>query len=127
MNKLILTLVLILTAVSAAFAGGGNEKRHKMMKEVKEFKMKFLAQEMELTDDQRDRFFSLYDAMMAEKHTAFKKVHEMEKKLKTNKDATEADYEAVARAITKSRAEDAEIDRKYDAEFSKFLSQKQIF
>lgn len=102
-------------------------KRYEMAREVQEFKLKFLAQEMELRDDQQKRFFDLYNAMSEEKFKVFTEVRRLESQLKNNPNATEAEYAAVSDAITKAKARDAEIEKKYDDQFSTFLTKKQIF
>lgn len=102
-------------------------KRCEMAREVQEFKLKFLAQEMELRDDQQKRFFDLYNAMSEEKFKVFTEVRRLESQIKNNPNATEAEYAAVSEAITKAKARDAEIEKKYDDQFSTFLTKKQIF
>ena len=47
--------------------------------------------------------------------------------MKENKNATEQDYEALSEAINTSKIEDAEMEKRYDGQFSKFLTGKQIF
>ena len=89
--------------------------------------MKYLAQEMDLRDDQQQKFFDLYNEMSAKRFAAMREARRLEKKVKKNKDATEDDYKTVTEAINKAKAEDASIEKEYDAKFSVFLSQKQIF
>lgn len=98
-----------------------------MNKEVREFKLKFLAQEMELKEDQQKTFFDLYNQMMEEKFKIFSEVRKLESQVDSKKDATEADYQAVSNAITKAKSRDAEIEQRYDKKFSTFLTQKQLF
>lgn len=103
------------------------KSREQVFREIQEFKKKYLAQEMELTEDQQRPFSDLYDEMCVKKKDLMKTVKEAERKVKKNKDATEEDYQAVTEAWNFVRTRDAEIVEEYDAKFSKFLSQKQIF
>lgn len=128
MKKLILFLTLTLVTLGA-MAGPTPPQRpnSEQVRELKEFKMKYLAQEMELKEEQKERFASLYDKMMTEKRRLFSKVHEMERKIRANKNASDEDYAQLSTAMNEARAKELEIDRRYDAEFAKFLTKKQMY
>ena len=116
------------TSLSMAHLHGKDEKdREKMFEQVQEFKMKYLAQEMNLQGDQKKEFFKVYGEMDKEKRECFKKAIDMERKVKADKGATEADYQKVREAVTQAKAKSAEIDQKYDEKFAEFLSEKQIY
>lgn len=130
MRKLIIMLILALSGIALpAMAQRDNKcaRNDKMWSEMQEFKMKFLAQEMDLREDQQKRFFELYGQMSAEKRRLFQETKALEKKLKADKNATDAEYAAVSRALTSAKEKDAEIEKRYDEKFSTFLSAKQIF
>lgn len=110
-----------------AFVAFGQKQKPNMGKEILEFKLKYLAQEMELNPDQQQRFFELYTQMNDEKQKLFRDVKATERKVKNDKDATDADYENFSQTVTNARVRDAEIDRQYDEKFSTFLTKKQIF
>lgn len=127
MRKIYLILILSAMCILPAFSQKhGKSDREAMRKEVMDFKLKFLAQEMELKKDQQKKFFELYTQMSEEKHGIFKETRAMEKRLEKN-GGTDAEYEAMTRSLTKAKEKDAEIDKKYDDKFSEFLSPKQIF
>lgn len=98
-----------------------------MRKEIKEFKLKFLAQEMELKEDQQKKFFEFYNAMMEERHRLMREKFALEKKLQSKENATDAEYREVMTQMSKVRDRELELEKKYDKEFSQFLTQKQIF
>ncbi len=130
MKRFLLTFILILPAIfslCAQNAEKGHKGKHPSAKEVNEFKMKFLAQEMELDADQQQKFIELYTKMSDERFSRFKNVKELEKKVKSDKNASEADYAALSDAIGKSKIDDAEMEKRYDELFSRFLTSKQIF
>lgn len=102
-------------------------KREKMLREVRDFKVKYLAQEMELTDDQKQKFIELYEEISEKKDACYRPAREMERNLKREEDASEADYQQVTEAMNKANAEFAEIEKIYNEKFSEFLSQKQIY
>lgn len=91
-------------------------------KEFREYKMKFLAQEMELKDDNRKRFFELYDELSNERFELRSEMHTINAKIKENK-ATEADYTR----LNKLKEQEGDLEKKYDAKFASFLSSKEIF
>lgn len=119
---------MFLMAMFVAVVPVSAQKKHKngMQKEISEFRIKFVAQEIELRAGQQKQFVELYEKMMAERRAAFEEVRRLDKALREDKNPSEADYKALSDARTKAQAKAAEITARYDALFSKFLSQKQI-
>lgn len=122
-KKILLLLALLLMGGSAMYA----QKKHdpKMFKEVQEYKVKFLAQEMELKEDQKARFAELYNEMSEAKMSNFREMRRLEKSLK--EDSSDAEYKQVSDKILECRMKDAQLEKEYDAKFATFLSQKQIY
>lgn len=121
MKKLYFILVLLVFAAIPAVAhdkGLSPEKR----KEFREYKMKFLAQEMGLKDDARKKFFEVYNQLSDERMDIRREMHAINKKIKENT-ATDVDYAT----LTRLKEQDAEIEKKYDGKFAQFLSGKEIF
>lgn len=122
MKKLYMIIVLaILSAIPMAAQDKGGltpEKR----KEYRDYKMKFLAQEMGLKEDVRKKFFEVYNQLSDERLEVRRNMHSINHKIKDNT-ATDSDYAALNRL----KEQDAEIDKKYDAKFAAFLSSKEIF
>lgn len=123
----ILILCLLVACVPAFARSEKDKKNENMKKELQEFKLKFLAQEMELKEDQQKKFFDLYSQMTEEKIKLYKETKALEQKLSSSTNASEAEYEAVSKAITSAKEKDAEIEKKYDEKFAQFLTPKQIF
>lgn len=112
----------------SAFAQKNKDKsREEMRKELREFKIKFMAQEMDLKEDQQKQFIEVYGKMSDERMQLFEKTKRLEHKIKKEGDASEEEYAKVSKALTEAKEKDTEIEKRYDAEFSKFLSSKQIF
>lgn len=127
-KHLLLILALIMgCSVSAMAQRSGDKKSENMMKELQEFKIKFIAQEIDLKESQKADFVELYSEMNSKRIEVMRDAWKMERELKKNKDASEADYQAVTDAMTKAKAKDAEIEKSYDEKFAKILSQKQIY
>lgn len=128
MKKLLLTLCLLAGCFALMPAQGrhGN-KPDKMFEEIQEFKMKYLAQEMELKDSQKDRFFTLYDEMNEKRLDIMKPAWKLKRKLKKDPSATEQQYQEAADAINQAKERCASVEKEYEVKFSDFLTQKQIF
>ncbi|MCH5230555.1 MAG: hypothetical protein J1F43_02020 [Muribaculaceae bacterium] len=128
MRKLFLIVTLILTGLGVSLAQDKNPgKREKMFREVQEFKMKYLAQEMDLSELQKKRFFELYEEMSEKKKEIFQEAINMDKALKHKKDASEADYQKVTEAYSKAQTEWSELEKQYNEQFAEFLTPKQIY
>ncbi|MDE6297623.1 MAG: hypothetical protein K2L89_07220, partial [Muribaculaceae bacterium] len=91
-------------------------------KEFREYKMKFLAQEMGLKDETSKKFFEVYNQLSDERFDIRREMHIINKKIKSNS-AGDADYATLNRL----KEQDADIEKKYDAKFSTFLTSKEIF
>ena len=121
------TLLMILMLTLVSFAGmaqskGGSDKSARA-KEFLEFKIKYLSDEMGLTGEERQKFVNLYTQYGNEKRVLWKKAHDLEKKIKEKKNATEAEYEE----WSKAKAKIDELEASYDKKFSNFLTSKQIY
>ena len=114
--------------VGVAYAQEENEvKREKMFKEVQEFKMKYIAQEMDLSELQKKKFFELYEEMSESKKECYHEAVVMDRKLKEDKNATDEQYQQVRDAFTEANNRWADIEKQYDEQFSEFLTPKQIY
>jgi len=123
MKRLYILLFLAILAIVPAVAQSrhGNHRDDKR-KELREYKMKYLAQEMELSEDDQKHFFEVYNQLSDERAAVKKQIRGLDRKVR-DKTATEADYDA----LNKAKEKFAEIDKKYDAKFATFLTGKQIF
>ena len=122
----ILLLALIFALPAFSQKSQSREKREDMRREMHEFKMKFIAQEIELQESQQKRFFEVYDRMWAEHGKLFKATRGIEKRLREG-NPSEQEYTEACRAMTEAKEKDAEIEKKYDAIFSEFLTSKQVY
>lgn len=110
-----------------SFAQKQSDDKAARHKEMMEFKLKFLADEMELNDAQRKKFNEVYTQMESERRVYFKKMKAAEKTIKSNKNASEADYERATKEIADARSQMTKIEEKYEAKFASFLSSKQLY
>lgn len=105
-----------------------NHERTEWFRKLKEAKHNYLTKELDLTEAQQDDFFRLYDAKERERHAAERKVRTLEKEVKRKGDsATDEDYNRAIAAQYESNHEMARIESKYEQEFRKVLTKRQLF
>ncbi len=97
------------------------------VREIMEFKMKYLAQEMELTEAEKARFFSTYEAMSREKGELFENMYKAKRRIKKGENLTDKDYEQVSVELQHIKKKLDAVDERFDKEFTKFLTAKQIY
>lgn len=122
-------LILMLTVLFAipTFAQKHHEDREARYKEMMEFKLKTLADELDLNDSQRKQFNEVYMQMETERRAIFKKIKETEKSIASKQDASDAEYEKASREISAYRDQMIQVDKKYEEKFASFLTKKQIY
>lgn len=129
MRKIYTLLVICLLGVGCAFAQskGDNKCNPGLKKELQEFKLKFVAQEINLRDDQRAPFTDAYSRMMEEEDAIFRQIGDANRRLKETAKPTAADYEYVNSVMVDAKAKSAALEKKYDEEFAKFLTPEQRY
>ncbi|MCH5214156.1 MAG: hypothetical protein J1E97_03110 [Muribaculaceae bacterium] len=127
MKKLFLLLIALAFAIpSFAQKSDRNHNRDDRKKEMQEFKINYIADEIDLSGDLKEKFAEIYSQMEQERRAIFKSIKSAEK-ITENANATEEDFEKAAAKISQSRAEMVNLEKKYDEKFATFLSQKQLF
>lgn len=124
---LFLTLALLFAIPSFAQKKHDGKSKEQRRKEMLEFKLQFLASEIDLQQDQKKEFNEVYTQMEQERRGAFKKMKHAEKSIRENPNASEAEYEKASEEIAAAKAEMLRIEQKYDEKLSTFLSKKQMY
>lgn len=106
---------------------GAPKNKPEMKKEIQDFKLRFVAQEIGLRDDQRAAFTEAYSRQMAEEDALFRQVGEANRRLKEIPNPTDADYERVNAVLVETKAKSAALEKKYDEIYAKFLTPQQRF
>lgn len=96
-------------------------------KEMHDFKLRFLAQEMKLREDQQKQFITVYTQMTEEKEANMNQVRRAMVRVKKLDNPTDADYTAAIDEMIRGHEQDLAIEKKYEERFKTFLSPKQIF
>ena len=128
LRKFGLMMLMIFMSAGLLSAQDNNpEKKEKMFREVREFKMKYLAQEMELSEVQKKKFFELYEEMSDSRRKCYHDAVKMDRELKKDPQASEAEYQKVTDAFAQANAEWAVEEKQYNEKLAEFLTQKQIY
>ena len=128
--KKILLLICLLIGTCSAFAQSTNEdpaKVEQRIREVQEYKMKYLAQEMDLSEAQKKKFFEVYEEMLQSKYECYQEAVKLDRKIKHEDGATEQDYHQVTEAFNNANTRWAEQEKIYNEKYAEFLSSKQIY
>lgn len=94
--------------------------------EMRNFKHKMLIRELELTKEQQDKFFDIYDQMDEELLKIGFETREMERKITKDTDATDTECKAAARTMFEQKKREGEVELKYFDRFAAVLTPQQL-
>ncbi len=128
MKKLIFIAMLMMAAAAIPQAyAQGKTSRQQWMSEMRQYKRSYLAKELDLSKEQQNKFFPLYEAMEDECAQLDEDTRQMERRIADAADATDLEYEKAADAMYDTKVKQAEIEKEYAAKFKEVLSAKQYF
>lgn len=104
-----------------------DKDKAKMMEELQQFKIDYLAKEMQLSEKEKAEFVPIYKEYDNERRQAGAEAWKFDMELKKKKEPSEADYKKLADLQQKARERDNEIVKKFDTKFESILSAKQIY
>ena len=136
MNRNIFTLIiaLIILPLASAFAQenadsvSNDGNRRKWLNDVKDYKYQMLEREAQMTPEQAEMFFPLYQEMENKVFMVNLEARQREMQVSDNfDDATDEDFRLAAQALSDVKVLEAEIEKEYYPQFAKILSNKQLF
>lgn len=129
MKKSLLLLIIAIILPVAALAQKEHSKgsRAQWWKEMQEYKHNFIAKEINLSDEQKEKFFPIYAEMEKATFQLNKQTRDLEKKVTDNKSATDIEYEKAAEALFELKAKEGAIEESYLTKFKAILSPQQLF
>lgn len=126
MKKILLLFIALFGMVFLSYASDGpKDSGQDMKKELQEYKIKYLAQEMDLKEDQKEKFVKVYSQFCDERRQIFRSIRSLEKSLNDN--STDEDYKNVTEKINNLKLKNSQVEKEYDGKFAEFLSAKQIY
>lgn len=130
MKKLsILILLFIGTVCLSANAQNPDRNREQWLSEMRELKHDFLARQLRLSADQREKFFDIYDRMDEEMNRVQAEAKAAESRI-YDADASavsDADYDEAINAQLALKEKESEIEKRSYEELKAVLSRKQLF
>lgn len=132
--RYITILMILFTAfvstdiASAQSAEPSAQERKQWFKEMRQVKNEYIAKQLQLTNEQKQKFIPLYDAMDAETARIGQETRQLEKTIcDKGKNASDIEYEKAAEALYELKGKESEIEMKYFQKFKTVLTKKQLF
>ena len=101
--------------------------REERMKEIKAQKSAYLTQKMELTPEEAQRFWPVYDQMEKEQHANRKELMELRRSLKrSGSEITEEQANDLLDRELEMREKDVQVARKYDPQLRKAIGAQKL-
>ncbi len=102
------------------------EDRQKYLVEMRQYKHDFLVKELELSRDQQNTFFPVYDKMDDEMTQVADETRDLEMKVSADEKATDTEIESAARTMFEQKSKEGEIEKAYFEKFKGILSPRQL-
>lgn len=128
--------VLIIIALLASFSLSTNaqprnsrlsgEQLKQGLAEMRAYKHRMLVKELELTNEQEQKFFEIYDKMDEELLKTGRETRELERKTLQNEDATDTECATVARTLFEQKKKESEIELGYYDALAEILTPRQL-
>ena len=132
MNRNIFTLIiaLIILPLASAFAQenadsvSNDGNRRKWLNDVKDYKYQMLEREAQMTPEQAEMFFPLYQEMENKVFMVNLEARQREMQISDNfDDATDEDFKQAAQALSDVKVLEAEIEKEYYPQIQKLIDQ----
>ncbi len=123
-SLLIVSLIATLPAFGATQNSG---EREQWMTEMRQYKRNYFTKELDLSRDQQNKFYPLYEEMEDKVGKINDDARDMEKRVSEMSSPSDLDYEKAAEAMYDAAVRSAQIEREYMDKFQNILSRKQLF
>lgn len=104
-----------------------SSERAQWMSEMRQYKRNYFVKELDLTREQQNKFFPLYEEMEDKTMKIDNEARTMERRISESADATDTEYEKGAEALYDARLQTAQTEKEYMEKFKTILSKKQLF
>lgn len=102
--------------------------RTEWTKEMRRYRSEFIADKLELTAEQREKFLPLYQEMDAKTSKLEHDARAMERDVRQKGTAaSDTEYEKTAEALAELKAKQGAVEKEYFDKFRKILTPKQLF
>lgn len=129
--KRLLFIILTIAAIAPFNTISADNKKKADRKEwfaqMRQYEHEFIADEIDLSKEQKEKFFPIYDAMKDELHKVQRETRQLERSVAKNDNATDVEYESAAKALIELKQKESAIELIYFDKFKEILSAKQLF
>lgn len=124
----IFTLVALICLTSAT-ASAQNRDRKQFRDDIREYKHNYFKQKLDLSREQANSFFDLYDKMDDAITALNDEARTLETRIYGAPDGTITDieYEVATRTLIEVKEKEAAIEKEYYGKFNEILNKKQLF
>lgn len=119
--------LLLFVMLGAALGCSAQNDRNQWMSELRQYKRAYFTKELNLSREQEQKFFQLYEAMEDETRQIDDESRAMEKRVADAEDASDLEYEKATEALYDAKVKQAEVERSYMDKFVPILSRRQLF
>ncbi|MCM1004775.1 MAG: hypothetical protein NC402_00580 [Prevotella sp.] len=120
---LFLTLIICYSQAMAE----PKEPTAEKIKELQEFKIKYLIQEMDLPAEKQAEFTKLYSQYDKDRSALFHEIFQRVKKMRNNQNPTDTEYMIAAENMATAKAREGDLEQKYFNKLKTILSPKQLY
>lgn len=100
--------------------------RSRILSEMRAYKHRLLAKELDLSKEQQNLFFPVYDEMDDRLMQINNETRDLEKAVKENADASDTEIEAAAAAVYSQKEREGKVESEYFEKFSEILTPRQL-
>ena len=126
--------ILLLSAILATCAFGAGAQKQRLssdqvqtaLTQMRNYKHRILAKDLDLTKDQEERFFVLYDKLDDELIQTGAETREMERKALADAKLSDTECNTVSRALFQQKMKEAELEMSYYEQFADILTPRQL-
>lgn len=118
-------LAIVATATPAAIAQTSTSKTEAFT-ELRNYKHVFFRKELNLTREQENQFFTIYDNMEDELMAIAEETRKLERETVADENASDVKLDATARALFEQKRKEADVELKYFEQFKSVLSKRQL-
>jgi Spy/CpxP family protein refolding chaperone len=122
----LLTVVVSLGGYKASAQRLSDEDLQKALTEMRNYKHSVFVKELQLSKDQQQKFFDVYDAMDKELMTIGNETRDLERKTIADEKASDTECTATARALFEQPKRESEIELKYFDKLADVLTPRQL-
>lgn len=122
----ILLLLFVMAVTAVAQAPLSSTDRERWLDEIRNLKHDYLAKELDLTREQQNEFFPLYDAMQDEIEQLNTRTRELEAAISSDESASDLQVENAARTVFEQRRAEGQIEMTYFDKFRDILNPRQL-